>query len=213
MASFYAAAEITLGADVEGGWANVRQDRGGETYRGISRNNHPKWSGWIKIDAIKNKLGPGATNKEIARAVNATQIHTLLNGDVLRFYYNEFWLPVRADDIGDQGVASELFDHAVNSGPRAGVEALQRALNILNRCDRDVSAWPDIDVDGKVGPATLRVVAEALKHDADALLLWMVFVRGSILVAFMEKRESQEIFARGWGKRLAGFIRRLYAVR
>ncbi|MBX9449807.1 MAG: hypothetical protein KL787_08850, partial [Taibaiella sp.] len=26
--------------------ANVAGDRGGETYKGIARNIHPKWQGW-----------------------------------------------------------------------------------------------------------------------------------------------------------------------
>ena len=37
----------------EGGYANNKNDIGGETYRGIARNYWPKWVGWKLIDHIK----------------------------------------------------------------------------------------------------------------------------------------------------------------
>ena len=38
----------------EGRYANLVGDTGGETYGGVSRNNHPNWSGWHPIDAAKS---------------------------------------------------------------------------------------------------------------------------------------------------------------
>lgn len=40
----------------EGGYANNPNDKGGETYRGIARNHHPKWAGWKIIDTY-SKIG------------------------------------------------------------------------------------------------------------------------------------------------------------
>ena len=37
----------------EGGYANNKADLGGETYAGISRKYHPKWSGWAIVDELK----------------------------------------------------------------------------------------------------------------------------------------------------------------
>jgi len=37
----------------EGGYSNVEGDTGGETYRGISRNNFPNWKGWAIVDRFK----------------------------------------------------------------------------------------------------------------------------------------------------------------
>ena len=37
----------------EGGYVNDKDDRGGETYRGVSRRYHPNWSGWKIVDEYK----------------------------------------------------------------------------------------------------------------------------------------------------------------
>lgn len=39
----------------EGGYANDKNDSGGETYKGISRVHNPKWGGWKIIDSYKKK--------------------------------------------------------------------------------------------------------------------------------------------------------------
>jgi len=201
-ARFEQAASITLGAEVEGGYANVPADRGGETYRGIARVMHPDWIGWPRLDAWKAKVG--------VRGLDGNAVHGDLDASVQEFYRTEFWDRVRGDEITSQSVANCLFDVAVNNGVGTAIQILQRALNILNRCDSDVGRWPDVSIDGDFGKRTMDVLNVALQHDAEVLVLWMVFVRGSILVGIMERRESQEAFARGWGKRLAGFIRRFY---
>ena len=38
---------------IEGGYVDDPDDRGGETYKGISRKNHPAWEGWEIIDSMK----------------------------------------------------------------------------------------------------------------------------------------------------------------
>ena len=50
MADFNQAFDITMGH--EGGYANNKLDTGGETYRGVSRNNWPDWEGWRLIDRL-----------------------------------------------------------------------------------------------------------------------------------------------------------------
>ena len=42
----------------EGGYANNPDDSGGETVQGISRNNFPKWRGWMIVDLEKGKMVP-----------------------------------------------------------------------------------------------------------------------------------------------------------
>ena len=49
----------------EGGYANDPNDSGGETFRGVSRRNWPKWPGWPLIDRAK------AEGCRTAKAVNA----------------------------------------------------------------------------------------------------------------------------------------------
>lgn len=83
-AAFYKAHAHTLG--MEGGYANVSGDSGGETYKGISRNNHPKWAGWKLIDTYK-ALGnrtTAAINQRFSKDQEMTDL-------VETFYYDNFW--------------------------------------------------------------------------------------------------------------------------
>ena len=61
-----------------------------------------------------------------------------------------FWDKMRGDAITDQGVAENIIDHGINSGPRdAGVIA-QRVLNL--------EFGKDLEVDGVIGPKTVAAL-------------------------------------------------------
>lgn len=64
----------------EGGYALVKGDKGGETYRGIARKFHPTWSGWKFIDAKKAK-----------GAIKYKTIFLELEEPVKSFYKRNFW--------------------------------------------------------------------------------------------------------------------------
>lgn len=80
----------------EGGYVlhDVQGDRGGMTYAGIARNMQPGWPGWGLID-----------RKEPVPA----QL-------VRDFYRQQFWTPIRGDDISSQVIAQTIFDFHVNAG-------------------------------------------------------------------------------------------------
>jgi lysozyme family protein len=102
----------------EGGYANNRLDRGGETYAGISRKNWPGWSGWKLIDAAKSAPGfPG----------NLRQVPGLPD-KVADFYQENFWSPNRYGEIASQEIANWMLDRAVNCGDGTANRMLQRAL-------------------------------------------------------------------------------------
>ena len=60
MANFDIAFRRTISA--EGGYVNDPNDKGGETYMGISRRAHPTSKIWTYIDKVDKK---GKTNKQI----------------------------------------------------------------------------------------------------------------------------------------------------
>ena len=121
---------------LEGGWSNKPNDRGKETYRGISRKWFPDWLGWQIIDAAKGRPSfPGNLEGDAELA-----------DLVLGFYLAEFWLRVRADDIADEGVAAALFLFSVNAGRFEAAMALQVALNGLGK---------PVTADGRMGPVTV----------------------------------------------------------
>lgn len=108
MSNYNKAIAFTL--KYEGGYVNDPEDRGGETYRGITRKNHPNWPGWAKIDEIKPVHGV---------------IIPELEDEVNDFYRDKYWGLI--ENICNGGVAAFVFDWKVNSGFHA-IEALQKII-------------------------------------------------------------------------------------
>lgn len=102
----------------EGYLSNNKNDRGGMTWKGIARNMHPNWAGWRDIDKILNNGG-----KVIDIKVNG-YIEKL----VQEFYYNEFWKPLRCQEIIVPIKRNKLFDTAVNIGIKNAVKIMQRSM-------------------------------------------------------------------------------------
>lgn len=188
MADFEPAYAITSAH--EGGYVKDPVDRGGETYRGISRVHHPDWSGWARIDAQRRQSGfPGRLDRD-----------RTLQDQVRAFYKQAYWDRFEGDAIPDQAVADELYDTAVNMGVRRAVRFLQSSLNLLNRDQRD---YDDLIVDGWFGRKTLATLETLLSQDrgSAALVKLMNIQQGARYVEIMAADASQERFARGWIKR------------
>lgn len=109
----------------EGGYVNDPADKGGETYKGISRKNWPRWSGWAIIDCCKsNPNWPECLN-----SFNA------LKESVKSFYRNNFWDKVGGDGIKDQDIAYKLVDTAVLEGIKPAVRRAQMICGIVQTGD------------------------------------------------------------------------------
>jgi len=104
----------------EGGYANDKDDSGGETYKGIARNFWPKWSGWKFIDLFEKKQG-------FEKLLSA---NTNLQDSVIEFYKNNFWDKVGGDKIQSQDIAELLVDSAVNEGIVPAVKRAQAIVSI-----------------------------------------------------------------------------------
>ena len=95
-------------------------------------------------------------------------------------------------------VAAELFDTGVNMGAGVAASFLQRALNALNRGAAD---WPDVAVDGRVGPATLAALDRFLRTrpaGETVLVRALEALQGERYVALAERRPANEAFLYGW---------------
>lgn len=88
--AFEKALSHTLG--FEGGYANDPADRGGETFRGISRISWPKWPGWALIDRARadGLTSAPALDRHFADDPEMARL-------VTDFYRNEFWKPFSGD--------------------------------------------------------------------------------------------------------------------
>jgi lysozyme family protein len=188
MTNFDEAFEKTMGA--EGGYTNDPTDRGGETYKGISRKYEPDWEGWSIIEDFKNK--PNFPKN----LVTSNELQEL----VKQVYKEKYWNINKLDLCPDQDVANELFDTGVNMGTKRAATYLQIALNCLNK---NQLLYGDIDEDGKIGTATLYALTTLLNKESNEVLLKIMNVlQGNHYIEYMRQDPQQEKFARGWFTRV-----------
>lgn len=175
---------LTRVLEVEGGYSNDPEDKGGETFAGIARRFWPEWLGWALIDAGRDAGG-----------VNMTPtLYTL----VFEFYRIHFWNRVRGEELGE--LAYEVFELAVNTSVHTASILLQEALNLLNR---NGTAWPELLVDGVLGPKTLAGVRAALREPNGQRHV-LKLVNGLQLMHYVDlarRSPAQEKFLRGWLER------------
>lgn len=183
--------------DIEGGYVDNPNDKGGETLFGIARAYNPHWGGWRMVDALKPAYGrtPGF--------VDMVESSLVLKQSALDFYRREFYVPVMPVSNGggmSSSIASELFDQAVHFGPRRAVRHLQRVLNVLNR---QCELWDDIITDGLMGPATRRTYAVAIRQGSLIhIQRGLDILQGAYLFGRIEADDTQETFTRGWFARV-----------
>lgn len=104
----------------EGGYVKDPDDRGGETYKGISRVFWAIWAGWAIIDKAKLQKGfPGNLKG-----------NEKLDEMVIEFYKVNFFDRIAGDQIKHSRIAKLVFDSAVNEGV---VPAVKRAQGILQQ--------------------------------------------------------------------------------
>jgi len=117
---------------------------------------------------------------------------------VLVIYRKRYWDRLRGDMNPDQQIAEELFDTAVNMGVKKASRFLQRTLNALNVKG---TKYPDLKVDGQVGPKTMAILEQAL-----GVALWYRLVILRALdslqavryIELAEHDEKFESFMPGW---------------
>lgn len=161
--------------DREGGFVHHPADPGGATRFGIT-------------EAVARAEGYAGDMRAFPRETAAAIYHRL------------YWQRPGFDRVAQRAptLAAELFDTAVNMGPAVAAAFLQRALNALNRGGAD---YPDIVVDGRIGPRTLAALDGFLRarpggetvlvRAADAL-------QGERYLALAEARPASEAFLYGW---------------
>lgn len=170
----------------EGGYANNKLDRGGETYRGVARNYHPNWAGWKIIDAIKPHC------KDIKTLNAALAMNKELQSLIHQFYKQGFWDCHNLDKFTNQLLAENVFDASVLCGQTIGGKFLQRALDNLN---------PDYNlvVDGKIGTKTFSAMTDALnKYGESVVVNAYVDVREKYHRDIVTKNPSQRVFLNNW---------------
>ena len=173
---------------IEGGYANDPEDKGGETYCGISRRWFPLWEGWALVDRLKGDKG-------------ALKASLTLSDMVRRFYKEEFWLGLGCDEIDKMShfVSSELYDTAVNVGKREAVKFLQESLNML-RFKSGKELYGELKVDGRIGGSTIDALRRCLSSSENAEELIFNCMNGEQYIFY--KQNPQHKRYRGWFARV-----------
>lgn len=174
MAPFDTAFERTIG--IEGGYVNNPNDSGGPTKYGIT-------------EATARMHG------------YPYDMQNLTLGNAKSIYRAGYWNLLSLDSISELSidVALKVFDTGVNVGIGVAGRMFQRLLNVLNRQQRD---YPDIVVDGLIGPATRNALRGLISARGPAgvsvLLSGYNALLGAYYIELAERREKDEAFVFGW---------------
>jgi len=85
------------------------------------------------------------------KAYPKVDIKNLTLDDAVEIYKDEYWLPAKVERLPDK-LQGQYFDMVVNQGIAKSAKILQRACNGKNKSK--------IQVDGKVGPKTIKATAK-----------------------------------------------------
>lgn len=161
---------------VEGGYSDNPDDRGGKTMYGIT-------------EAVARDHGYTGPMHELPRSV------------AYRIYEQTYYRGPRFHLIHNlsRAIAEEVTDTGVNMGVRVAATFLQRALNVCNRQEKD---YPDLLVDGAIGPITVDALRSFLavrgKEGEVVMLTILNSLQGARYVELCEAREKNETFVYGW---------------
>ena len=163
----------------EGGFVNDPDDKGGFTYRGITRKNFPNWEGWQIVDTnLPLKNGQIIKNEELEQYVR-------------EFYYDNFYHPMKIDEIDNMLISGHLLCHGVNAGIKNSVKILQKSINEI--CNENIS------VDGIIGKITLSY---ANSNEQEKIANEMIVKRKEYYTNLAKRNPSQQKFLKGWINRV-----------
>jgi lysozyme family protein len=172
--SFEKAFQKTCG--IEGGYSDDARDRGGKTRFGVTERVARRWGYKGEMRDL-----PLETARDIARYA--------------------YWDAMKLDGINEisERVAEELFDTGYNMGIHAASCFFQRALNGLNRNEKD---YANIKVDGAIGAKTIAAFTAFIafrKAQGEIVMMRLLnSFQAERYVLICENDEPQEDFLFGW---------------
>ncbi|MBQ1479816.1 MAG: hypothetical protein IIZ30_07250 [Sphingomonas sp.] len=140
--------------------------------------------------------------EQVARANGyAGDMRSFPRDRAVAIYRATYWTRPAFDQVAAVSflVASELFDTGINMGVIVAGGFLQRALNALNRGAVD---YPDLLVDGQVGPVTIFALRQFLAKRGSrgeiVLVKALDALQGERYLHLAEIRPANEAFVFGW---------------
>jgi len=166
----------------EGGYVFNKNDSGKETKYGITQ-------------AVAFEQGYTDDMKDFPREL------------AFKIYENEYWNSVKADDLNviSSELAEEVVDTGINMGVRTASKFLQRCLNAFNNRGK---IYPDITIDGWIGPKTLYSLRRFYQYRGKEGIVVLVraldTLQGARYIKLAERREKDEEFVYGWMRNRTG---------
>lgn len=112
-------------------------------------------------------------------------IKNLTSIDAAKIYRADYLEPLAADLYAD-GVAFQLLDFAVNSGPRRAIKSIQKVVKVK--------------ADGIIGDKTIDAINQYSESDLIMLLT-------AYRIDFMTRLKTWKHHGQGWMRRIAGNLR------
>lgn len=160
----------------EGGYVDHPADRGGPTNYGIT------------LKTLSQYIGYAATENDM----KTLDVQVAKDIYEKNYYYGPSIQKLPAQ------VQGFIFDCAVNHGPRRAIKFMQNVCN-------QAGYTPRLQVDGAMGPNTLKGAQWAQNNMQDMFLLALFEERKNFYRTIVEHDPSQNVFLKGWMNRVKEF--------
>lgn len=156
------------------------------------------------VDNPKDRGGPtnwGITERVARNAAYTGEMKDLPRSLAFEILVHQYYMQPRFNDVANLSVkvAEVLTDAGVLCGQSTVSKWFQRLLNVLNR---ETKLYPDIDVDGKLGTASLNALRVFLHHRGKegekVLAQGLNCLLGNHFITISETRPANEEFTYGW---------------
>jgi len=159
----------------EGNYSNLKDDKGGETYGGISRTYNGDWRGWELVDDLKNDT-----------TIHWNHYIPDVEKLVIDYYFTK-WVEEGFYKINDPFIANYVFDYN-----NTGVVAMRHVQQVLRHHNYDV------DMTLRLDDKTIRALNTI---NPLIFVLHLKEVRKEYYERVADRNPELEKFLKGWIKR------------
>lgn len=174
---FVNAVDIVL--EHEGGFVNDPVDPGGATNFGITFRTLQKWRG---------------------QPITVQDVIDLTPEEAKEIYFAEYWKKSNCHSILDKQLSGQIFDMAVNGGPKRAIKLFQETMNEQYEAR--------LIVDGDFGHNTMSAYLDInLVPESQRVLNLAYFkARCEFYIAITRRRKTSRKFLYAWFKRSLSYV-------
>lgn len=135
------------------------------------------------------------------KPVTAEDVESMTRAEAWAVLYQKYVRAPKFDEVAKRSLAigAKLIDSGVNLGQPTVAMFLQRCLNALNL---NATKYPDVAVDGILGPGSLSALSAFLawrKADGETVMTAAITcLQGEKYIELAEKRPIDEAYLYGW---------------